>query len=96
MTREEIDFQIKLENIIKHINRTLRDNKKVKDWTFGFMTNKTEFLSVRIDYIGNMHSRNVFDKIQIENSSLETLEEYFDYILKGHLIEVNKLIEVNE
>lgn len=96
MSREDIYFQIKLENFIKHINRTLRDNKKVKDWTFAFITSESEFLSVRIDYIGNMHSRNVFDKIQIENGSLETLEEYFDYILKGHLIEVNKLIEVNE
>lgn len=93
-TRNNIDYQLKFEALTKHINRRLRDNYKIVDWAFyitDYNVDGRPEISVRIDYIGSLHSRNVFN--MLDEKSIEGLTLEFDMYLDKHLFELDEMLK---
>ena len=78
--------EIYTELLTKYINHSLRNDGCIVDWAF-YMESK-DILVVRIDYLGDFHSR---DMIMITND-YDALKAEFDYYFEKHLKEWSKLM----
>lgn len=74
------DMVFKIEMFTKHINKVLRHEDNVENWWFGFDYAERLFV-VRIDYVGNWHSRDMYD---LSFDDIDTLRAKFDIYYDGH------------
>ena len=67
-------MEVKIEYFTKHINRVLRRDYMVEDWGFSIDPIQELFI-VRIDYIDNFHTRDMY---KIDYKDIEVLKIEFD------------------
>ena len=58
-----VEKEMLMEFFTKYINSRLKGEWKVKDWAFSVSTDGKYDLILRIDYMDDFHSRDVFDII---------------------------------
>ena len=78
--RDVLDKEFKIELFTKYINRVLRTDYKVEDWAFTLDPIERLFV-VRIDYVGNWHSRDMYD---LSFDDIDVLRAKFDIYYDGH------------
>lgn len=79
--------QYKMECFTKHVNNMLRVSPLIKNWAF-YVTDGC-MIVVMIDYIHDLHSRNMFD---ILNNDIDEPRLQFDHYLRIHFEELREKI----
>lgn len=93
----KFETELMMEDLTKYINRRLRHHDLVRDWGFSMTFDGKYGLIVRIDYIGNFHSRDII--IVEDGYELKDLQMAFDFYFGRHLDELHernrRLKEIN-
>ena len=77
------EFNMKL--LTKYINKELRSDPRVKNWGFSLDEFDKHMLVVWIDYLGDLHSRDMYD---LGPYDIDELQDMFDTYYGKHLDEL--------
>ena len=86
-----VEKEMLMEFFTKYINSRLKGEWKVKDWAFSVSTDGKYDLILRIDYMDDFHSRDVFDIIDnYDLMYITALQTKFNSCLQKHLDELDR------
>lgn len=85
----KFSYEDNLNEFTRYINKKLRNDDRIENWSFYIQYDDKHELIVRIDYIYDFHSRDVFHFLTVNQ---EDLFEMFDYEFNRHIEELEGLV----
>lgn len=82
-------YEDNLNEFTRYINKKLRDDERIENWSFYIRYDFKHELIVRIDYIYDFHSKDVFHFLI---GSQEDLFGMFDHVFNRHIEELEGLV----
>lgn len=83
-------YEFNMELLTKYINKELRSDPRIKSWGFSLDPLDKHMLVVRIDYINDFHSRDLYD---LGPYDIDDLQNMFDSCYGKHLDELAELLK---
>ena len=84
--KKKVELEFKMRDFTQYINRTLRDDDRVENWSFAVNTIGEKTLEVTIDYRWDWRARDVYD---LERYDLDLLIRECEHQLYKHIDEYN-------